>query len=144
MSYTFSGEFPKSVGAKGVFHNAEVQTEPLGVEPFFQDHKDAIENAISTLIDSLGSKDANFKVTVKGHANPGHVSTKGWAEEFIDIRIDVVKDKTIAEDVMPPEGSIADFSLIPTEDTGEDFTTLNEEDARKAELEAKRARNKAD
>jgi hypothetical protein len=69
-----------------------VITLPLG--PAYQteevaDAYNAAYQAIWNVVYSgaVGDPSGKYKVNVSGHANPDHVPTEGWADDFISINI---------------------------------------------------------
>lgn len=52
------------------------------------EHMSAAGDAVDDLLTSGVLGNGEFKVTLSGHANPGHEKRVGWADDYISIRVE--------------------------------------------------------
>jgi hypothetical protein len=89
MTYTM-GTGNEPVGreeVRAMFITSVGPTEPEGVGEYYEDHKDAIQKAVTELLKVVGVPEDQVMINISGHANPGHVSLDGFADELIQISV---------------------------------------------------------
>jgi len=60
------------------------------------DHLVVALGVVERMISVMGPAEAPLRVTISGHANEGHVSVEGWAEESMTIAVSVLKPEPVA------------------------------------------------
>lgn len=58
-----------------------------------RDHFTAIVDAVTSLLRFVGRDDDTVRVTISGHANPGHAPADGYADEFIRVLVEVIREE---------------------------------------------------
>lgn len=94
MSYSFSVP-PVLKADVGAATAAECERQladviaPYGTQPTdeIREHLKAATDAASELASAVGLPSDLLRVTIGGHANPGHGPTEGWADEMITVSI---------------------------------------------------------
>lgn len=79
----YQGDKKTGSPAKGQKENKTADEARVAVE--------AAKRAVPGVVAVLGPNVASYTVKVVGHANPGNVKTKGWADEFFSIQVSVDK-----------------------------------------------------
>jgi hypothetical protein len=94
MSYTaYIGPVPKSeltepdlaaALAEAIAPIAEANPDQADA---MDDHAKALAKALPELVAVVGPDDALVRVSVSGHANPGHEPVEGWADDAIHVDV---------------------------------------------------------
>lgn len=98
-AYEFGGEGPK-VETNSIYVDIE-KPEGDGVEPFFEDHLDAIKKAIDILVPVIGSPQSKISIFASGTATPGHCADSDGDMERVTLTIQVLEDLYLDPDLVP-------------------------------------------
>lgn len=107
MSYSFQTETVEKDQVQDAILDAvrgqSLASAESGQASFVGDHVEAVMAAVGPLVQAAGRPEDQVKVRVVGHANVDHAPQEGWADEQIQVTIEVVPAAGPVETFPTPE-----------------------------------------